>query len=74
VNGACRVCELLGRERRYVDLALARGRSPRWIARRFLNLSKAHFAHHRDTCLQGDPIKVVARSMGFELVEEEAAS
>jgi len=40
------------------------------LARRVLNLSKKQLKHHRNVCMEGDPLRVLAESMGYELIDE----
>lgn len=65
----CAVCAHV--EVEAVNAGLALGKSPRRLARAF-ELLKAHqIKAHRDRCLGGHPLRVLAESMGYILVEEE---
>jgi hypothetical protein len=68
VSGTCKVCS--HPLRKEIDRALALGASPAQLARKFLNLSKKQLNHHRNVCLEGDPLRVLAEQMGYELIDE----
>jgi hypothetical protein len=68
VSGTCKVCS--HRLRKDIDRALAEGYSPTWLARNVLNLSKKQLKHHRNVCMEGDPLRVLAEEMGYELIDE----
>jgi hypothetical protein len=61
----CPVCKLPGRERHLVDVGLAVGHGPAWIARRFKSLKRHQVRLHRDRCLEGDALVAVARERGW---------
>jgi hypothetical protein len=68
VSGTCKVCS--HPLRKEIDRALARGASPAQLARKTLNLSKKQLARHRNECMEGDPLRVLAERMGYELIDE----
>jgi hypothetical protein len=68
VSGTCKVCS--HQLRNDIDRALAEGYSPAWLARNILNLSKKQLKHHRNVCMEGDPLRVLAEEMGYELIDE----
>jgi hypothetical protein len=68
VSGTCKVCS--HQLRKDIDRALAEGDSPAWLARSVLNLSKKQLKHHRNVCMEGDPLRVLAEEMGYELIDE----
>jgi transposase len=65
---SCDVCR--NPNRRRVDLHLARGHSTAYIARR-IGVSRRRVVKHRDVCLEGDPLRVVAEELGYKLQKEQ---
>jgi hypothetical protein len=68
----CRVCRLPASERKFVDVALALGRSPAWLSRRFLNVSRHQIKTHLERCLRGDAFLYQVRLRGWDDVIEAA--
>ena len=68
MSGTCKVCS--HPLRKEIDRALALGKSPAQLARKVLNLSKKQLKHHRNVCMEGDPLRVLAEQMGYELIDE----
>ncbi len=68
MSGTCKVCS--HQLRKGIDRELALGCSPASLARRVLNLSKKQLKHHRNVCMGGDPLRVLAEEMGYELIDD----
>jgi hypothetical protein len=60
-----RVWQLPYSERRLVDVGLAIGHGPGYLARRFLNLKRHQSKHHHDACLGGAALLHEARRRGW---------